>query len=127
MASLRDIRRRIGSIRNIAQITRAMEMVAASRMKRAQESILAARPFAEELDDVLARVAAAVDHAEEPLLARRPPRHVALIMITTDRGLAGALNSNAVRNALRWIADRAGTAWRRAGTDLGHHRRPQGP
>ena len=95
MASLRDIRRRIGSIRNIAQITRAMEMVAASRMKRAQESILAARPFAEELDDVLARVAAAVDHAEEPLLARRPVRHVALIMITTDRGLAGALNSNA--------------------------------
>ena len=58
MASLRDIRRRIGSIRNIAQITRAMEMVAASRMKRAQEAIIAARPFAEELDDVLARVAA---------------------------------------------------------------------
>jgi F-type H+-transporting ATPase subunit gamma len=108
MASLRDIRRRIGSIRNIAQITRAMEMVAASRMKRAQESILAARPFAEELDDVLARVAAAVDHTEEPLLARRPVRHIALVMITTDRGLAGALNANAVRNALRWVADRAG-------------------
>lgn len=106
MASLRDIRRRIGSIRNIAQITRAMEMVAASRMKRAQESILAARPFAEELDDVLARVAAAVEHADEPLLARRPVKHVALVMITTDRGLAGALNSNAVRNALRWIAER---------------------
>ena len=106
MASLRDIRRRIGSIRNIAQITRAMEMVAASRMKRAQESILAARPFAEELDEVLARVAAAVEHADEPLLARRPVKHVALVMITTDRGLAGALNSNAVRNALRWIAQR---------------------
>jgi F-type H+-transporting ATPase subunit gamma len=106
MASLRDIRRRIGSIRNIAQITRAMEMVAASRMKRAQESILAARPFAEELDEVLARVAAAVEHADEPLLARRPVKHVALVMITTDRGLAGALNSNAVRNALRWIAER---------------------
>jgi F-type H+-transporting ATPase subunit gamma len=107
MASLRDIRRRIGSIRNIAQITRAMEMVAASRMKRAQEAILAARPFAEELDEMLARVAAAVDHAEEPLLARRPVREVALVMITTDRGLAGALNSNAVRNALRWISERA--------------------
>jgi F-type H+-transporting ATPase subunit gamma len=108
MASLRDIRRRIGSIRNIAQITRAMEMVAASRMKRAQDAILAARPFAEELDDVLARVAAAVDHTEEPLLARRPVRHIALIMVTTDRGLAGALNSNAVRQSLRWIAERAG-------------------
>ncbi|MGH2462746.1 MAG: ATP synthase F1 subunit gamma [Candidatus Limnocylindria bacterium] len=110
MASLRDIRRRIGSIRNIAQITRAMEMVAASRMKRAQEAIIAARPFAEELDEVLARVSAAVDYAEEPLLARRPVRHLALILVTTDRGLAGALNSNAVRNALRWIAERADAA-----------------
>ncbi|MEX0630977.1 MAG: ATP synthase F1 subunit gamma [Chloroflexota bacterium] len=107
MASLRDIRRRIGSIRNIAQITRAMEMVAASRMKRAQEAILAARPFTEELDEVLARVSAAVEHEEEPLLARRPVRHLALVMVTTDRGLAGALNSNAVRNALRWISERA--------------------
>jgi F-type H+-transporting ATPase subunit gamma len=108
MASLRDIRRRIGSIRNIAQITRAMEMVAASRMKRAQEAILAARPFAEELDDMLARVAAAADDREEPLLARRPVHHIALIMVTTDRGLAGALNSNASRNVLRWVAERAG-------------------
>lgn len=108
MASLRDIRRRIGSIRNIAQITRAMEMVAASRMRRAQEAIIAARPFAEELDEVLARVSTAVEHGEEPLLARRPVRRVALIMITTDRGLAGALNANAVRATLRWIADHAG-------------------
>ena len=107
MASLRDIRRRIGSIRNIAQITRAMEMVAASRMRRAQEAIIAARPFAEELDDVLARVAAAVEHAEEPLLVRRPVRRVALIMVTSDRGLAGALNANAIRATLRWIADHA--------------------
>jgi F-type H+-transporting ATPase subunit gamma len=108
MASLRDIRRRIGSIRNIAQITRAMEMVAASRMRRAQEAIIAARPFAEELDEVLARVSAAVEHREEPLLARRPVRRVALIMITTDRGLAGALNANAVRATLRWISEHAG-------------------
>jgi F-type H+-transporting ATPase subunit gamma len=108
MASLRDIRRRIGSIRNIAQITRAMEMVAASRMRRAQEAIIAARPFAEELDDVLARVAAAVEHAEEPLLVRRPVRRVALIMVTTDRGLAGALNANAIRATLRWISEHAG-------------------
>ncbi|MGH2489516.1 MAG: ATP synthase F1 subunit gamma [Candidatus Limnocylindria bacterium] len=107
MASLRDIRRRIGSIRNIAQITRAMEMVAASRMRRAQEAIIAARPFAEELDEVLARVSAAVEHREEPLLARRPVRRVALIMVTTDRGLAGALNANAVRATLRWISEHA--------------------
>jgi F-type H+-transporting ATPase subunit gamma len=110
MASLRDIRRRIGSIRNIAQITRAMEMVAASRMKRAQEAIIAARPFAEELDEMLARVTATVDYSDEPLLAIRPPRQVALVMVTSDRGLAGALNSNAVRATLRWITERASAA-----------------
>src|ERR671911_530645 len=76
MPSLKDIRSRIGSVRNIAQITRAMEMVAASRMKRAQDSILAARPYADELEEALGRVAGAAGLTEEinPLLARRPVR-----------------------------------------------------
>jgi F-type H+-transporting ATPase subunit gamma len=109
MPSLKDIRSRIGSVRNIAQITRAMEMVAASRMKRAQDSILAARPYADELEDALRRVAAAQGLTEEinPLLARRPVRRVAMIMITTDRGLAGSLNANATRTVLRWVTERA--------------------
>lgn len=109
MPSLKDIRSRIGSVRNIAQITRAMEMVAASRMKRAQDSILAARPYADELDDALSRVAGAAGLAEDvdPLLARRPVRRVAIIVITTDRGLAGSLNANATRAVLRWVTDRA--------------------
>lgn len=102
MPSLKDIRGRIGSVRNIAQITRAMEMVAASRMKRAQDAILAARPYSDELRDALSRVAAVVGEEVHPLLARRPVRRVALIMITTDRGLAGSLNANAIRAALRW-------------------------
>src|SRR5919106_2225284 len=102
MPSLKDIRGRIGSVRNIAQITRAMEMVAASRMKRAQDAILAARPYSDELRDVLSRVAAVVGEEVDPLLARRRVRRVALIMITTDRGLAGSLNANAIRAALRW-------------------------
>ena len=102
MPSLKDIRGRIGSVRNIAQITRAMEMVAASRMKRAQDAILAARPYSDELRDALSRVAAVVGEEVDPLLARRPVRRVALIMITTDRGLAGSLNANAIRAALRW-------------------------
>src|ERR687892_694065 len=102
MPSLKDIRGRIGSVRNIAQITRAMEMVAASRMKRAQDAILAARPYSDELRDVLSRVAAVVGEEIDPLLARRRVRRVALIMITTDRGLAGSLNANAIRAALRW-------------------------
>lgn len=109
MPSLKDIRGRIGSVRNIAQITRAMEMVAASRMKRAQDAILAARPYAEEMEAALRRVAGAAGLSEEidPLLARRPPRRVAIIMITTDRGLAGSLNANAARSVLRWVAERA--------------------
>ena len=109
MPSLKDIRSRIGSVRNIAQITRAMEMVAASRMKRAQDAILAARPYAEELEDALRRVAGAEGLTEEinPLLARRPVRRVAMIVITTDRGLAGSLNANATRSVLRWVTDRA--------------------
>jgi F-type H+-transporting ATPase subunit gamma len=106
MPSLKDIRGRIGSVRNIAQITRAMEMVAASRMKRAQDAIIAARPNSDELREALSRVAAVVDEEIDPLLARRRVRRVALIMITTDRGLAGSLNANAIRSSLRWVQDR---------------------
>lgn len=102
MPSLKDIRGRIGAVRNIAQITRAMEMVAASRMKRAQDAIIAARPYSDELRAALSRVSAVVGEEVDPLLARRPVRRVALIMITTDRGLAGSLNANAIRSALRW-------------------------
>jgi F-type H+-transporting ATPase subunit gamma len=104
MPSLKDIRGRIGSVRNIAQITRAMEMMSASRMKRAQDAILAARPYADELRDALSRVTAAVGEEVDPLLARRQVRRVGLIVMTTDRGLAGALDSNTVRAALRYIA-----------------------
>ena len=109
MPSLKDIRGRIGSVRNIAQITRAMEMVAASRMKRAQDAILAARPYADELEAALGRVAGAAGLSEEidPLLARRPIRRAAIIVITTDRGLAGSLNANATRSVLRWVSERA--------------------
>jgi len=105
MATLREVRRRIGSIRHIAQITRAMQMVAASRMKRAQDAILAARPYSDELRDALARVAAALDADVDPLLARRAGHRVGLIVITTDRGLVGSLNANAVRAVLRHVGE----------------------
>jgi F-type H+-transporting ATPase subunit gamma len=107
MATLREVRRRIASVRNIAQITRAMQMVAASRMKRAQDAILAARPYSDELREALARVVAAVDAEVDPLLARRPVRRVGLVVITTDRGLVGSLNANAVRAVLRHVAEEA--------------------
>ena len=107
MASLKDIRGRIGSVRNIAQITRAMEMVAASRMKRAQDAILAARPYSDELRDVLSRVAAAVDEGVDPLLARRSVKRIGLLVITTDRGLVGSLNANAIRSVLHYVTSRS--------------------
>ncbi|HYM52380.1 MAG TPA: F0F1 ATP synthase subunit gamma, partial [Candidatus Dormibacteraeota bacterium] len=107
MATLKEIRGRISSVRNIAQITRAMEMVAASRMKRAQEAIVAARPYSDQLRDVLGRLAAVVTEEVDPLLARRPVQRIGLIVVTTDRGLAGSLNANAVRSVLRWVAERA--------------------
>jgi F-type H+-transporting ATPase subunit gamma len=84
-----------------------MELVAASRMKRAQDAILAARPYAEELHDALARVTAALSEEVDPLLARRPVRRIGLIVMTTDRGLAGALDANTVRAALRYVAAEA--------------------
>jgi len=108
MPSLKEIRGRIGSIRNIAQITRAMEMMSASRMKRAQDAIHAARPYSDELRDVLSRVAGAVSEEVDPLLARRPVHRIGLVVLTTDRGLAGALDSNTVRAVLRWISAGAG-------------------
>jgi len=114
MATLREVRRRIASVRNIAQITRAMQMVAASRMKRAQDAILAARPYSDELRAALARVVAAVDVEVDPLLARRPVRKIGLVMITTDRGLVGSLNANAVRAVLRHITDEASADGERA-------------
>ncbi len=111
MASQREIRRRISSARNIKQITRAMQFVAASKLRRAQESTLAARPYREKLDEVIADLAAVLGDDEHPLLADRDlhAEHNRLIVImTSDRGLAGALNTNTVRFAAREITDHPG-------------------
>ena len=111
MPSQREIRRRIGSAKNIKQITRAMQFVAASKLRRAQESTLAARPYREKLDEVIADLAAVLSGSDHPLLANRNLRdeHNRLIVImTSDRGLAGALNTNVVRFASREIVDNPG-------------------
>ena len=103
MASQRDIRRRIGAVRNIKQITRAMQFVAASKLKRAQDATLASRPYSDQLDEVLADLAAVLDPEQHPLLARREGGRRLFVVITTDRGLAGPLNTNTVRFALTEI------------------------
>ena len=112
MASSREIRRRIRSVRNISQITRAMEMVSASKMRRAQQRVTASRPYAERLQDVIADLASlqldADDRANFPLLQQREIKNVAVLVITPDKGLTGPLNSNILRRASRYIMTEAG-------------------
>ncbi|MDW8363206.1 MAG: ATP synthase F1 subunit gamma [Myxococcales bacterium] len=108
MRNLKAIRRRITSVRNTQKITRAMKMVAAARLRRAQQRILELRPYALETYEVLSAVAARAGEDEEahPLLVRRPPRRVLLVVLTSDRGLAGAFNANIQKAAWRFWKER---------------------
>jgi F-type H+-transporting ATPase subunit gamma len=108
VASQRDIRRRISASQNIKQITRAMQFVAASKLRRAQESTLAARPYAEKIDEVLADVAAVLGGEDHPLLAQRSDGKRLIVLITSDRGLAGPLNTNTIRFTAREITEHQG-------------------
>jgi len=105
MPSLRDIRRRIRSVRNMSQVTRAMQMVAASRMRRAQQRVLASRPYSEAVRAMLGELSQqrADPSTLHPLLRTRAQRRAAYIVFTSDRGLAGALNSNVLRRATEEI------------------------
>jgi len=102
MPSTRDIRRRIKSVKNTAQITKAMQMVAASKMRRAQQAALAGRPYATLMNSVLAQVTANAGDFSHPLLEQREIRKRGVVLISSDKGLAGALNSNLVREAARY-------------------------
>ena len=133
MASQRDIRRRIGAVKNIKQITRAMQFVAASKLRRAQDATLAARPYSEKIDEVLADLAAVLGGEDHPLLAEREGGKRLIVLITTDRGLAGPLNTNTIRFAAREITEHPGDlavitvgrkgrdAMRRAGVPIEAH------
>jgi F-type H+-transporting ATPase subunit gamma len=101
MPSTRDIRRRIRSVRNTAQITKAMQMVAAAKMRRAQQAALAGRPYAELMNEVLAQASARMAVFEHPLMETRPVNKRAVILVSTDRGLCGGLNSNLFREAAK--------------------------
>ena len=105
MANLKDIRKRIGSVKNTQKITRAMKLVAGARLRKAQENIEHLRPYAIKTHEVLSGVAARVnpDEGIHPLLSRREPKRVMLVVLTSDRGLAGAFNSNICKAAFnRW-------------------------
>lgn len=108
MPSLRDIRRRIRSIRNTAKITKAMELVAASRLRRAQMRVTAARPYADAMRALMAElggVAPGGGEALHPLLVQREVRNVGVLLVTPDRGLAGALNTNVIRRGTELILE----------------------
>ena len=106
MASLRDIKRRITSVRKTQQITRAMRMVAAAKLRRAQEAVLAARPYAMRMGRLLIEIAHAQRPVEHPLLEPRAKVQTAeVLVITSDRGLAGGFNSNVLKHAQRVISD----------------------
>jgi F-type H+-transporting ATPase subunit gamma len=110
MPSLIDIRRRIRSVKNTQQITKAMKMVSAAKLRRAQDRTIASRPYAAMLRKVLGNVAAAVAANDEassnPLLARREENRILLVLITGDKGLAGAFNTNLNKAAMKFAAER---------------------
>ncbi len=112
MPSLIDIRRRIRSVKNTQQITKAMKMVSAAKLRRAQDRVIAARPYAQQLREMLANLAeeAASDEraAESPWLVKREPRRIDLVFITSDKGLAGAFNSNLIKASQRFFAEHQG-------------------
>lgn len=105
--NLIHFRRRVRSVKNIQQITRAMKLVAASKLKRAQDRIVAARPYANRMLSVLNSMAQRIDPAQHPLLAQRDRERVMLVVVTGDRGLCGSFNSNIIRSAMNFIEDEA--------------------
>jgi len=115
MANILDIRRRIRSVTNTRQITKAMKMVSAAKLRRAQERALAARPYAQMLTNVLKSLVSRAEiydpetgEPKHPLLAQRPERNILLIVVTGDKGLAGAFNTNILKAAVRFLQSQAG-------------------
>jgi len=106
MPTLLDFRRRIRSVKNTQQITRAMKFVAAARLRRAQESALAARPYAKELARLLGSIMSRIESPHHPLLAKRPEERILVLVLSGERGLAGAFNANILKEAAKFFRSR---------------------
>lgn len=100
MASMRDIRRRIRTVRNIQQITKALKMVAVARLQRAESRAKAARPYSEEMFSIISQLAGASGDVMHPLLETREPENIGVLLITSERGMAGSYNTNVIRKAI---------------------------
>lgn len=105
MPSLLDIRRRIRSVKNTQQLTKAMKMVSAAKLRRAQDRVMSARPYADQLRNVLGNLADRVENITHPLLEVRPEERILVVVMTADRGLCGAFNSNLIRTAQNFVRD----------------------
>jgi F-type H+-transporting ATPase subunit gamma len=105
MPSLLDIRRRIRSVKNTQQLTKAMKTVSAAKLRRAQERVFSARPYAEQLKRVLANLTGRLENVSHPLLEVRPEQRILLVIVTADRGLCGAFNSNINRTAQNFLRE----------------------
>src|SRR5215813_15267014 len=108
MPSLLDIRRRIRSVKNTQQLTKAMKTVSAAKLRRAQERVVSARPYSDLLRKVLANLAAQIEDISHPLLEVRPEQRILILVVTADRGLCGAFNSNLIRTAQGFLRENAG-------------------
>src|SRR5436309_4335894 len=107
MPNLLDIRRRIRSVKNTQQLTKAMKTVSAAKLRRAQERVFAARPYAEQLKKVLGNLTGRIENISHPLLEIRPEERILFVVVSADRGLCGAFNSNIVRAATTFIREHA--------------------
>ena len=105
MATLRDIKRRIKGVQSTQKITKAMKMVAAAKLRRAQEAIINARPYAKRIYEVLSHLASEEDLANNPFLQKKEIKNVAIVIVTADRGLCGAFNSNIIKETSRLISE----------------------
>jgi F-type H+-transporting ATPase subunit gamma len=108
MATLREIRRRITGVKNTQKITKAMKMVAAARLRRAQEAIISTRPYARKLGELLRHLVTKVDVSLNPLLVSRDTKNVLLVVVTADRGLCGSFNSNIIKAAINHLKTYSG-------------------
>src|SRR5689334_4917696 len=111
MATEREIRLRVRSIRNIQQVTKAQQTISASKMRRAQDAVLASRPYEQRLREVLNELAPYADLEASPLLAKRRVQRALLVLVTSDRGFVGAMNTNTVRAALRHAETLPAASW----------------
>ena len=106
MPALVDIRRRIRSVKNTQQITKAMKMVSAAKLRRAQDAMFAARPYARKMMEVLSSMASRAEETAHPLLEQREGERILLVLVTADKGLCGGFNANIIRTAVRFLQDK---------------------